>query len=99
MMAKGQFGARHLQKHLWKLSIPEFDAGEPLHVTVSEAGAAAAAGAKVRLEELREQRGTSCTVTVARREIRKWLQESEEGRKVEAAVSRLLTEGTDETSD
>ena len=25
MMPKGQFGARHLHKHLWKLPIPEFD--------------------------------------------------------------------------
>ena len=29
---------RHLHKHSWKLPIPEFDAGKPLHVTVSEAG-------------------------------------------------------------
>ena len=26
-MPKGQFGARHLHKHLWKLPIPEFDPG------------------------------------------------------------------------
>ena len=25
LMPKGQFGARHLHKHLWKLPIPEFD--------------------------------------------------------------------------
>ena len=36
LMAKGQFGARHLQKHLWKLPIPEFDPGNLLHITVSE---------------------------------------------------------------
>ena len=32
---KSQFGARDLHKHLWKLSIPEFDAGNSLHVRVS----------------------------------------------------------------
>ena len=30
-MAKGQFGARDLQKQLWKLPIPEYDATEALH--------------------------------------------------------------------
>ena len=30
LMAKGQFGARDLQKHLWKLPIPEFDPGNRL---------------------------------------------------------------------
>ena len=89
MMAKGQFGARHLQKHLWKLPIPEFDAANPLHVAISEAGKAAAAGAAQQLAQLRQQRD-NVTVTIARREIRKWLRESHEGRVVEDAVARLL---------
>ena len=29
MMPKGQFGARDLHKHLWKLPIPEFDSSNP----------------------------------------------------------------------
>ena len=29
LMSKGQFGARNLHKQLWKLPIPEFDAGQP----------------------------------------------------------------------
>ena len=81
---------RHLHKHLWKLPIPEFDAGKPLHVTVSEAGAAAAAGTKARLDELRKKRGDKLTVTIARREIRKWLRESAEGKAVEEAIGELL---------
>ena len=89
LMAKGQFGARDLQKHLWKLPIPEFDSSVGLHVEISEAGAVAAKGAAERLERLREER-EKVTVTVARREIRKWLRESEEGRAVEDAVGRLL---------
>ena len=66
-MAKGQFGARDLQKHLWKLPIPEFNSLEPLHVALSEAGQAAAEGAAEQLAKLR-------------RELRKWLVDSQEGR-------------------
>ena len=88
-MPKGQFGARHLEKHLWKLPIPEFDVGDALHVEVSEAGEAAARGAAERLASLREERDR-VTVTIARRELRAWLRASDEGRAVEAAVGRLL---------
>lgn len=93
LMPKGQFGARHVQKHLWRLPIPEYDESDPLHVELAEAGEAAAIGAKalwdgVRVE--REGKGQSTSVTVARREIRKWLSESAEGRRVEGLVGRLL---------
>ena len=89
-MAKGQFGARHLQKHLWKLPIPEFDAGEPSHIAISDAGRAAAEGATERLSRLRQERD-HVTVTIARRELRKWLAESEQGRAVETLVGELLS--------
>ena len=42
IMPKGQFGARHLHKHLWKLAIPEFDPAQELHVTIAKAGATTA---------------------------------------------------------
>ena len=90
LMAKGQFGARHLHKHLWKLPIPEFDAENTLHARISDAGAQAAAAAAVRLEELRADRGDKLTVTIARRELRRWLRNSPEGAAVEAAVKDLL---------
>ena len=90
-MAKGQFGARHLQKHLWKLPIPEFDDGDPQHVAISDAGRAAAEGAAERLSQLRRERDR-VTVTVARREIRKWLADSERGRAVETLVGELLSQ-------
>ena len=48
-MSKGQFGARDLQKHLWKLPIPEFDPSQELHVTIAEAGATAAFAAEKKL--------------------------------------------------
>ena len=90
-MSKGQFGARDLHKHLWKLPIPEFDDGESLHVAISDAGRVAAEGAAERLSQLRGERDR-LTVTVARREIRKWLAGSEQGRAVETLVSELLSE-------
>ena len=92
LMPKGQFGARHLHKHLWKLPIPEFDPANPLHVAISEAGETAAAGAAKQLAQLREQRD-NVTVTIARREIRKWLRESDEGKAVEEVVAKLLGTG------
>ena len=95
LMAKGQFGARHLQKHLWKLPIPEFDPRQKLHMTIAKAGERAAAGAAKKLAELREQRGDDVGVTIVRRELRKWLRESPQGKQVEAAVSALLGRGVD----
>ena len=92
MMPKGQFGARDLHKHLWKLPIPEFDADNPLHADVAKAGQAAAAGAAEQLERLRRS-GGQVTVTKARSELRKWLRESEEGQAVEDVVGRLLGGG------
>ena len=89
LMAKGQFGARHLHKQLWKLPIPEYDATDALHVEIAEAGAAAAAGAARELVRLRQDR-ERVTVTIARRELRKWLRSAGEGASVEAAVGRLL---------
>ena len=75
LMPKGQFGARHLHKHLWKLPIPEFDPANAAHVALADAGEAAAAGAARELARLRADR-ERVTVTIARRELRKWLRSS-----------------------
>ena len=90
LMSKGQFGARHLHKQLWKLSIPEFDLASATHQEIALAGAAAALGASARLAELRTERGDRLTVTIARRELRAWLRESAEGAAVEGLVQLLL---------
>ena len=90
LMAKGQFGARHLHKHLWKLAIPEFDAGEPLHREVAWLGGIASEQAAARLAELRAQRGDRLTVTIARRELRGWLRESNVGQCIEIVVKELF---------
>ena len=92
LMSRGQFGARNLHKQMWKLPIPEFDPANPLHVAISEAGETAAAGAAQQLAQLRERRD-NVTVTIARREIRKWLRESDEGKAVEEVVAKLLGTG------
>ena len=93
LMPKGQFGSRHLHKHLWKLPIPEFDAEVELHAEIAAAGKAAAAGAQKRLAAVREERGADVGVTIVRRELRAWLRASAEGRAVEEAVGRLLGGG------
>ena len=95
LMSKGQFGARDLHKHLWKLPIPEFDSARELHVTIVKAGATAAAGAGKKLEELREKRGDKLTVTIVRRELRTWLRTSDEGTVVEKVVGELLAKKRD----
>ena len=92
LMSKGLFGARDLQMHLWKLPIPEFDSSAVLHLEVSEAGKTAVAGAAKQLDQLRQERD-QVTVTIARRELRKWLRASHEGQAVEDAVGRLLGGG------
>ena len=81
---------RDLEKHLWKLPIPEFDPGDPLHLAVSRAGRTAAEGAASELAALRQSR-PKLTVTIARRELRRWLRESEEGKAVEGVVTELLS--------
>ena len=95
LMSKGQFGARDLHKHLWKLPIPEFDPAQGLHTDIAKAGAAATARAKAKLNDLREKRGDELTVTIARRELRAWLRTSPEGRAVEQAVGELLAKKGD----
>ena len=89
LMPKGQFGARHLHKHLWRLPIPAFDSKNALHRAVARAGKAAAAGAARRLSKLRKERG-GVGSAIVRRELRAWLKVSKQGKAVEDAVSKLL---------
>ena len=81
---------RDLHKHLWKLPIPQFDPALQLHVTLADAGATAASAAAQELARIRAQWGERFSVTIARRELRKWLRASAEGQAVEGAVGRLL---------
>ena len=96
---------RDLQKHLWKLPIPEYDPAVALHAEIAGAGAEAAQGAAHRLADLRAEwqrkhedweskgkrgREPLLTVTIVRRELRAWLRASPEGAAAETAVGRLL---------
>ena len=102
LMPKGQFGARHVQKHLWRLPIPEYDADNPLHQDIAAAAVEATAGATALLQEVQTTRaaqGKSTTATIARREIRNWLAQSEEGQQVETLVAQLLADASSSTAD
>lgn len=93
LMPKGQFGARHVHKHIWRLPIPEYDEENALHREIAQAGAVAAEGAVAVLRDLRTaraERGQDTSVTVARREIRKWLAASTEGQEIDHLVAQLL---------
>ena len=85
LMPKGQWGARHVHKHLWALPIPRFNPRDALHLEVAAAGDAAAEGAARQLEGQEE-----LSSAAARRIVRQWLADSPEGREVERAVGELL---------
>ena len=89
-MPRGQFGARDVQKHLWKLPIPRFDESVKLHRGLAQAGEKAAEGVQVVLSRLREERGDGLTWRIARSNIRDWLRASTEGAEVERLVTQLL---------
>ena len=89
LMSVGQFGARHLHKHLWRLPIPRFDPSNRLLREISAAGDTAAAEAKCKLSELRRSH-EKVTYKIGRREVRKWLVGAPEGRNVETLVEKLF---------
>ena len=94
MMSQGQYGARDLHKHLWNLPIYTYDSGDFIHRALATSGAAAADRAAEVLAEEEQARaavGKEMTVTVARRVIRAWLDESDVGRAIEAHVEELLS--------
>ena len=87
-MSRGLWGPRDLHKHLWNLPIPRFDPKDALHGEAAAAGEAAALGAA----ELALDR-PEVTSAAARRLLRQWLADSDEGRAVERVVGTLLREG------
>ena len=83
-MPKGQFGPRHVQKHLWKLPIPTFDPTEPTHDAVSQAGKNAIQAAQTNHPD------PPATIRTVRNQLRSWLKESPEGKTVEETVAHLI---------
>lgn len=92
-MPKGQFGARHLHKHLWRLPIPTYDPSDTDHATLAELGSQLATEAVIHLDIIRATRAANnkpTTITVARRELRQWLSTHPLAQQVEQLVVQLL---------
>ena len=92
-MPKGQFGARHLQKQLWRLPIPIYDSANPLHTDLATLGAQLAAEAATQLDTLQTSRTAEnkpTTITVSRRELRNWLSTHPPAKQTEQLVAQLL---------
>ena len=88
LMPRGQFGARHVQKHLWKLPIPEFDPNNADHADLSDLGSRAAVEAENVIAGLGEPLPS---VTKARSVLRhEWQPNSGVARGIEAGVQGLL---------
>lgn len=91
-MSKGQFGARDLEKHLWKLDIREYDPAEPTHKQLAQLGQQAAIETAKALADLQARlvhEGRSFTWRIARRELRDSLAKSTTGQKIETLVAQL----------
>jgi hypothetical protein len=84
LMAYGK-DERHVDKHLWKLPIPLFDAANPLH------GRLAVLGGRMEEEVATLAVDGGKHFAAARRKIREHLETSTVGRQIEEAVEELLT--------
>ena len=92
-MPKGQFGARHVHKHLWRLDVAEYNPEDPLHRQIAAAGHQAAYQAAAELSRVRRERsaqGRDTPNPAARKALREWLSSSAAGRRIETLVGRLL---------
>ena len=85
---KGLYGPRDLDKHLWKLPIPEYDPNDTDHINLSRLGRRATVEAQTIITNL----GTPPpTVTKARSTLRhEWQPNSPTAQAIEAAVQQLL---------
>ena len=84
---------RHLQKHLWRLSIPNYDPSDPDHATLAKLGSQLATEAATHLDTIRTIRAAEnkpTSITVARRELRQWLSAHPLAQQVEQLVAQLI---------
>ena len=94
-MTKGLYGARDFHKHGWKLPIPRYDAGESLHVRLSELGATAEQECQAIIAEsdLGSRPAGDAQSRAARRLLRHgWQRESATARMIELGVMELLSD-------
>ncbi len=88
LMPQGQFGARDLHKHLWKLPIPEFDPNNTDHADLSDLGRRAAVEAEKVIAALGDP---VPSVTKARSVLRhEWQPNSAVAQGIEVGVQGLL---------
>ena len=94
-MTKGRYGARDLEKHLWKLPIPEFDASDCKHAELSDLGRVAVLETNRRVAQLSAQRGADwLTINRVRRDLRSgWQQKSATAASIDKVVGALLGQG------
>ena len=93
LMPKGAYGSRHLHKHLWRLSIPEYDKDNSLHIELASLGRKLHSQAQNRWKEEEAERtaaGKTISVTVARRVLREWLTTNPEAQRAEEIVKQLV---------
>ena len=82
---------RHLQKHLWKLPIPEFDPEEAMHAALSSLGKTAAEEAAAVLQGLAAMENRPLTSAKARAQLRnEWQPASPTAQAIEERVRELL---------
>ena len=94
-MPRGLYGARHLQKHGWKLPIPRYDANDPLHVRLSELGETAEQECQALIAEsdIPTKPAGDAQSRAARRLLRhEWQPNSVTAQDIEAAVAQLLSD-------
>ena len=94
-MARGLYGARHFHKHGWKLPIPRYDAGDPLHVRLSELGKAAEqeCAALIANSDIPTKSAGDSQSRASRRLLRhEWQPNSKTAQGIEAAVAELLSD-------
>ena len=92
---KGLFGARDFHKHGWKLPVPRYEADDPLHVQLSELGAAAEqeCAALIAKSDILSNRPGDTQSRAARKLLRhEWQSNSTTGQGIEAAVAKLLSD-------
>ena len=96
-MSRGLYGARDFHKHGWKLPIPRYDAGESLHVRLSELGALAESECAALIasdsSDILHRPAGDGQSRAARRLLRHgWQQESETAGMIELLVAELLSD-------
>ena len=94
-MPKGLYGARHFHKHGWKLPIPRYDGGDPLHLQLSQLGKVAEQECRniVDENEIMSKSPGKAQSDAARKLLRhEWQPNSKTSQAIEAAVAQLLSD-------